>query len=256
VVATIAVGPQPNGVAVTPNGERIYVSNFQADTVSVIDAAARAVVDTITVGEEPVGIAVSPDGTRVYVANRGSSTVSVIDSATDQLVATVDSGVGPGSNGIALSPDGTRAYVNNAFSRDPGTVSVIDTAAATAIGTIDVARNPKRVAIAPDGLTGYVANFRSWNISIICRPTRCAMHCVSPAAPSVSPCIPTGSTPTSPTSTEPSRYSRLRTACSPFRLPSAASHTRLRCRVRAGRRTSRTWRTIRSRSSTSAPTSR
>ena len=167
VIATIAVGPQPNGVAVTPNGERVYVSNFQADTVSVIDAATRAVVGTIGVGEEPVGIAVSPDGTRVYVANRGSSTVSVIDSATDQLVATVDSGVGPGSNGIALSPDGTRAYVNNAFSRDPGTVSVIDTAAAMAIGTIEVARNPKRVAIAPDGLTGYVANFRSWNISIV-----------------------------------------------------------------------------------------
>src|SRR6185369_6724440 len=117
VVATIAVGPQPNGVAVTPNGERVYVSNFQADTVSVIDAATRAVVGTIGVGEEPVGIAISPDGTRVYVANRGANTVSVIDSATDQLVATVDSGVGPGSNGIALSPDGTRAYVNNAFSR-------------------------------------------------------------------------------------------------------------------------------------------
>jgi YVTN family beta-propeller protein len=171
VVATIAVGPQPNGVAVTPNGERIYVSNFQADTVSVIDAATRTVVGTIAVGEEPVGIAVSPDGAKVYVANRGSSSVSVIDSATDQVVATVTDGVGPGSNGIALSPDGTRAYVNNAFSRDPGTVSVIDSAAATVVDTIEVARNPKRIAIAPDGLTGYVANFRSWNISIVDLPS-------------------------------------------------------------------------------------
>ena len=167
VVATIPVGREPNGVAVTPDGERVYVSNFEADTVSVIDAATRAVVGTIGVGAGPVGVAVSPDGTRVYVANRASNSVSVIDTATDRVVATVDSGIGPGSNGIAITPDGARAYVNNAFSRNPGTVSVIDTTSGMVVGDVEVARNPKRIAIAPDGQTAYVANFRSWNISVI-----------------------------------------------------------------------------------------
>jgi len=166
VVATIAVGAQPNGVAVTPDGQRVYVSNFRDDSVSVIDAARRGVVATVEVGDGPVGIAVSPDGRHAYVANRESSTVSVIDTASDAVVATL-AGVGPGSNGIALTPDGSRAYVNNAFSRDPGTLSVIDTAAGAVVDRVEVYRNPKRIAVAPDGRTAYVANFRSWNISIV-----------------------------------------------------------------------------------------
>lgn len=170
VVATIAVGAQPNGVAVTPDGQRVYVSNFRDDSVSVIDAAARAVLATAGVGDGPVGIAVAPDGRRAYVANRQSSTVSVIDTATNAVLATV-AGVGPGSNGIALTPDGALAYVNNAFSRDPGTVSVVDTASASVVDSVEVYRNPKRVAVAPDGGTAYVANFRSWNISIVDVPT-------------------------------------------------------------------------------------
>jgi YVTN family beta-propeller protein len=171
VVATIPVAQQPNGIAVTPDGQRVYVSSFLTDSVAVIDAATRAVVGSIPVGVEPVGVAVSPDGARIYVANRGSNSVSVIDRATDVVVATVDDGVGPGSNGIALTPDGTRAYVNNAFSRQPGTLSVIDTDTAMVVAGIEVAPNPKRVAIAPDGRTAYVGNFRSWNISVVDVPT-------------------------------------------------------------------------------------
>lgn len=171
VVATIPVAQQPNGIAVTPDGQRVYVSSFLTDSVAVIDAATRAVVGSIPVGVEPVGVAVSPDGARIYVANRGSNSVSVIDRATDAVVATVDDGIGPGSNGIALTPDGTRAYVNNAFSRQPGTLSVIDTDTAMVVAGIEVAPNPKRVAIAPGGRTAYVGNFRSWNISVVDVPT-------------------------------------------------------------------------------------
>lgn len=46
----------------------VYVSNSDADTVSVIDAATNTVVTTITVGDEPRNLAVSPDGTRVLCA--------------------------------------------------------------------------------------------------------------------------------------------------------------------------------------------
>lgn len=166
-VATVPVGRQPNGIAVTPDGRRVYVSNLQNDTVSVLDAATRSVVGQIGVGDEPVGVAVSPDGRRVYVANRGSDSVTVIDAATGAVAATVADGVGPGSNGIALTPDGAYAYVNNAFSRQPGTVSVLDTVSGEVVASVEVAANPKRVAIAPDGRTAYVANFRSWNISVV-----------------------------------------------------------------------------------------
>ncbi len=46
VTATIPVGPEPYGVAVTPDGSKVYVANF-SNSVSVIATATNTVTDTI-----------------------------------------------------------------------------------------------------------------------------------------------------------------------------------------------------------------
>ena len=53
MVATVPVGQTPRGVAITPNGQFVYVTNSESDpgTVSVIATANNMVVKTITVGE-------------------------------------------------------------------------------------------------------------------------------------------------------------------------------------------------------------
>jgi YVTN family beta-propeller protein len=48
--ATIPVGIQPEGVAVTPDGGRVYVANFGGNTVSVIATATNTVTATIPLG--------------------------------------------------------------------------------------------------------------------------------------------------------------------------------------------------------------
>jgi YVTN family beta-propeller protein len=53
VVATIPVGAFPEGVAITPDGTRAYVTN-ESNTVSVIDTATNTVVATIPVAT-PLG---------------------------------------------------------------------------------------------------------------------------------------------------------------------------------------------------------
>jgi YVTN family beta-propeller protein len=92
VVTTIDVGLAPAGVAVTPDGGKVYVANEAVKgTVSVIDTATNAVSATVEVGSNPVGIAVKPDGSKVYVANKGRhGTVSVIDTAMDAVSTTID----------------------------------------------------------------------------------------------------------------------------------------------------------------------
>src|ERR1700756_2389036 len=75
VVTTVDVGLAPAGVAVTPDGSKVYVANEAVKgTVSVIDTATNAVSATVAVGSNPVGVAVKPDGRNVYVANKGSHT--------------------------------------------------------------------------------------------------------------------------------------------------------------------------------------
>jgi YVTN family beta-propeller protein len=54
VGAPIAVGASPVGVAVHPAGTRVYVINFTANSVSVIDTATHSVTATIPVGLAPV----------------------------------------------------------------------------------------------------------------------------------------------------------------------------------------------------------
>ena len=48
VTANNNVGSGPYGVAVTPNGEYAYVTNFGDGTVSVISTATNTVTETIT----------------------------------------------------------------------------------------------------------------------------------------------------------------------------------------------------------------
>ena len=126
---------------------KAYVTNFNPDTVSVIDTATNAVVGSpIPVGDDPFGIAITPDGTKAYVTNAGAGTVSVINTATNAVVGSAIN-VGDVPFGIAITPDGTKAYVTNV---NDDTVSVINTATNAVVGSaITVGSAPVGIAICP-----------------------------------------------------------------------------------------------------------
>jgi YVTN family beta-propeller protein len=64
VTTSIPVRNTPNGIAITPDGTKVYVINFLADTVSVIDTATNLVSTTVDLqAEEPAYVTVSPDRT-------------------------------------------------------------------------------------------------------------------------------------------------------------------------------------------------
>ena len=145
-VVTVLPGPSgesgiaPFGVAVTPDGSKVYVANRFSNTISVINTATNALAATIAVplgGGEPTGVAVAPDGSKVYVTIAASGLVAVIDTTTNTITATIPVGGIP--FGVAINPEGSKAYVVN--SRD-NTVSVISTATNTASATIPVGFNP------------------------------------------------------------------------------------------------------------------
>jgi YVTN family beta-propeller protein len=60
VVATVAVGDNPLGVAVTPDGAFAYVTNAVSDNVSVIRTSDNTVVASVAVGDGPFGVAITP----------------------------------------------------------------------------------------------------------------------------------------------------------------------------------------------------
>ena len=107
VIADIAVGAGPWGVAVGPGGERAYVTNAFGNSVSVIDGQRLAVVATIPLDSSPTDIAVSDDGRHVLVTRRDQpGTVSLID--TDSLTVV-------GSVAVSGSPHAVGFLTQGAF---------------------------------------------------------------------------------------------------------------------------------------------
>src|ERR1700730_12770628 len=162
VTATVAVGPNPTGVAVHPGGTRVYVANQSSNTVSVIDTSTNTISATVAVGTFPTGVAVNPAGTRVYVTNQAANTVSVLDTASNSVIATV--AVGQNPVGVAVNPASTRVYVAN---QSGNTVSVLDTASNSVIATVAVGTHPVGVAVDPTGTRVYVANQSANTVSVL-----------------------------------------------------------------------------------------
>ena len=106
MIATVAVGSFPAGVAVNPGGTRVYVANAGANTLSVIDATTNTALPSVTVGSGAQDVAVNAAGTRVYVTNAVSNTVSVVNAITTAVVATVPGFSAP--KGVVVHWRGTR----------------------------------------------------------------------------------------------------------------------------------------------------
>lgn len=159
VVATVTVGMEPVGVAVSPGGTLVFVANGADNSLSIVDAQANppVVIATVAVGLSPSGVTVSPDGATVFVSNFDDGSVSVIDVAT-ALGASPDLGiqtiaVGGLPDGMVVTEDGSRLYVLDAEDEsgsDPSRVVVVDlTVDPPAILTsIDVPKEPHGAALA------------------------------------------------------------------------------------------------------------
>jgi len=152
------VGTFPTGIAVSPDGNRVYVVNSGDDSVSVIDAETGTAALTIAVGHAPYGIALTPNGRNAYVANAVGNSVSVIDTQTQTVTATIAVGAKP--YGIAVSPECDDVYVTN---QADGSLTVIG----AVTSTIAVGGAPTGVAVSPDGRHVYVVDNEGHRLVVV-----------------------------------------------------------------------------------------
>ncbi len=114
--------------AITPDGEKLYVTDLSSGTIYAIDTRSHKIVAEIAGPAHASDIAISPRGGLAYVVSLAR--VSAIDTNEDKLVGSVGAGDRP--VGVAFAPDGERAYVANYQD-----ISVIDTETHKEVGRID-----------------------------------------------------------------------------------------------------------------------
>ena len=94
-VITSIQTPDPTGLAIAPDMSRIYVTNFDADTVSVISSNPLAPdfhreIARIRVGSGPRAICVQPEHEEIFVCNYLGNSVSLISEIDLSVRKTID----------------------------------------------------------------------------------------------------------------------------------------------------------------------
>jgi DNA-binding beta-propeller fold protein YncE len=142
----------PQDIRISPDGQRYYVADMEADGVHVVDGAAFKKIGFIATGLGAHGLYPSRDGRSLYVVNRGShrvhntpggqGSITVLDFATGAIKARwpIPGGGSPDMGNV--SADGSTLWVSGRFD---DVIYRID----TSTGQVSTAR----AGLEPHGLT-------------------------------------------------------------------------------------------------------
>jgi 6-phosphogluconolactonase (cycloisomerase 2 family) len=163
--------PSPFGLAVTPSGRFLYVTNpAPTNTVSVFSIGADGTLTPVpcspvancNTGMDPAGVAVTPSERFLYVTNDGASSVSAFAIGANgsltpiQCDPTTICATGSSPNGVKVSPSGRFLYTTNIGSdsisvfaiADDGTLSPV---ACNPASNCHTQNGPQDLAVTPSG---------------------------------------------------------------------------------------------------------
>jgi YVTN family beta-propeller protein len=140
VTAEIALGVVPAGLAISPDGDHLYVTSFVDQPAVTMIRTADNTISRIPLTFRPEAAVVGPGGHRLYVADPAGRRIAVID-----LIENTTAFVPVGDRPFHMAFLGADLYVAN---NQDGTVSVIDTIDNVVVRTIEIGGHPYAVAAA------------------------------------------------------------------------------------------------------------
>ncbi len=125
---SVEVGEEPEGIALSQDGNTLYVSARGSDEAYAIDPQTLAVRKTIAVGDFPLRIVTRPQGDYAVTSNLMDGSLTVIDLETFEPVRTIAVSSRAQAEArtqvtVLWSPDGERIYVAETMSN---TIAEID----------------------------------------------------------------------------------------------------------------------------------
>ncbi len=151
--------PVPIANALVMRGDTtVFASEQFTGGVAEINLRTRTVVRTLNAGGVPQGVLVASNGTTLYLANEIGQ-LQIWNLTTGTMSGHVNL---PGGGGFALAQDPTTGLLYVSTSYYGSRVHVIDPATQRIVRVIMTGGTPRRIAFAPDGSVGIVANEGGW----------------------------------------------------------------------------------------------
>ena len=165
------------------SAQRVYVTNEDAGTISIISAATQSVIGEIDVGTRPRGVEVSADGERLYVALSGSPKcpptlpddecaklaadkskdgIAVVDVRRREVLRVLPGGSDPEEFDVDAA--GGRLFVSN---EDAGELSIVDLATGAVVRSVTVGKEPEGVRLRPDRAAVYVTSESEHAVTVV-----------------------------------------------------------------------------------------
>jgi YVTN family beta-propeller protein len=156
-------GSDPEEFALSKDGRRIYISNEDTKTASVISIASGKVEHIVPVGEEPEGVTTTPDGKQFYVTCEAGGDIYVVDTQSYSSLAHFKVTGRPRS--VAFLSNGSIGFIP---SESAGELNIVDLVKAKVLKTIALpaGSRPMKVKLSPDESRLYVSNGRAGTISV------------------------------------------------------------------------------------------
>jgi len=150
----------PAGIALSRDGNYLYVAENCSDTLALIDLRSGSVVDRKPAGHYPYAVVLAPNG-RLYVSAWGGNTVSLFKTGSGKIMQSKALTVVRHPSALLLNSAGSRLFV---ASGSADRIGIIDVRSFRLIRTIEdpppnvkEGSTPNAFALSPDGSKLYVA---------------------------------------------------------------------------------------------------
>jgi YVTN family beta-propeller protein len=151
VIGDITVGPHVHGMALTPDGRRLFTTSEVDHTLIISDTETHKTLGTVKLPGKPNQCAVTPDGRYVTVPIRDGDSVAIVDVNQQKIVKLLP--IKEPHNSLNI---GSNRYMF-VTSMGSNEIDVIDLEKMDYSAHIPVGGRPRPVVVSKNGSTMYVA---------------------------------------------------------------------------------------------------
>lgn len=174
-VIRLDVGARPHSVAMTPDDTTLYVSEFGAGAVAVVDVATGSITRSLEGFDHPYGVALSGNGRGLHVVSPSSEQLDFVDLDDANPSGGGGAHIGRAPYGVAATPRGDVLYLSLALEDSILITDRFGKGENTTIGGVEF---PVGVALSPSLDRLYVANYFSSTVTVVDLPNRTRLRTI------------------------------------------------------------------------------